>query len=86
VLSLHAGQRRRRDLDYVGAALGVEQIGAAEPVRERLAVIAITDHAIDRSRRRVGDNSRNLPTTAAQLNLFAHIASSLPAISRASRF
>ena len=60
-----------RDLDDVGAALRVEQIGAAELVGKGLAVIAIADHAIDLLRRGVLDPPDHLPAAATQLHSFA---------------
>jgi hypothetical protein len=73
VLSLHEGERCGRDLDNVGASLRIEQVAAAELMGKRLAVIAVADHAVDLPRRRVLDQSDNLPAAAAQLHLFAHV-------------
>jgi hypothetical protein len=52
--------------------MGIEQIGATEPVQKGLAVVAIADHAIDRSRRSIGDYSAHLAATAAKFCIFAH--------------
>ena len=63
LLPLHEGQRRGRDLHDIGAALGIEQVGAAELMRKCLAIIAVADHAIDRLRRSVGRPPRPPPRT-----------------------
>src|SRR6516164_3843174 len=50
-LSLHKLERRGRDLDDIRTAMGIKQIGTAELMRKRLAVVAVADHTIHCSRR-----------------------------------
>ena len=68
------GQRRRCNLDDVGAALRVEQIGAAKLVQEGLAVVAIADDAVDLLRRCVRHDADHLAAAAAYLHLFRHLS------------
>jgi hypothetical protein len=51
MLSLHEPERRRRDLDDVRTAAGIKQVGTAELMRERLAIVAVADHAVHCSSR-----------------------------------
>src|SRR5262249_29460363 len=76
VLALDEGERGRRDLDDVGAALRIEQVGAAELVGKRLAVVAIADHAVDLLRRRIGDEAYDLAAAAAYLHVLRHLSPS----------
>ena len=80
LLSLQDGERRGRDLDDVGAALRVEQVGAAELVGKGLAVVAVADHAVDLLRRRVLDAADHLPAAAAQLHRLCHVSSPSPVL------
>jgi len=72
VLPLGEAQRGGRDLNTIAAAPVIEEIGAADLMRIGLAVIATADHAIDRPRRRIGDDAPYLAATATYLNLSAH--------------
>ena len=68
-------QRRWGDLDDARAAVGIEQIGAAEVVKERSAIVTVTDHAVDRLQRGVRNPPENLPIATVQLGVFAHLGS-----------
>lgn len=59
------GERRGGDLNDVRAAVGVEEIGAAELMKERLAVVAVAEEPIHGARGRVRDTSVNLPTATS---------------------
>ena len=50
-LSLHKLERRGRDLDDIRTATGIKQVGTAELMRKRLAIVAVADHTIHCSRR-----------------------------------
>src|SRR5262249_53652820 len=65
-------ERRWGDLHDVGPAAQVEQIGAAEVVQIRLAVVAITDEAVGRVRRGVLHVATSLSATAMKLDVSAH--------------
>jgi hypothetical protein len=56
----------------ISAAMGIEQIGAAEVVKKRLAIVAVTDHAVDRRRRDFRNAPEHLPTAALELGVSAH--------------
>ena len=75
VLSPDEGKRGRRNLDDVAAPLRIEQVGAAELVGEGLAVVAITDYAIDLLRRGIGHEADDLPAAAAYLHVPCHVPS-----------
>src|SRR3569832_1720318 len=77
ILPFHEGKRGRSDLDDVRAAVGVEQVGAAEPVDECLAISAIADHANDLPRRGVRYDAAHFSTTATKLRPRAHLVPSL---------
>jgi hypothetical protein len=59
-------------LNDVRPAVSVEELGAAEVMKERLAVVAITDRAVDRLARGISQKPVNLPTTTLQLYVLAH--------------
>jgi hypothetical protein len=65
VLSLHKLERSGRDLDDVGTAAGIKQVGTAKLMRIRLAIVAVANNAIHCSRRWVRDRSADLPAAAA---------------------
>jgi hypothetical protein len=71
-LALRERQCHRRHLDDVAAAMGIEQIGTAEVMGECLAVVAITNRAIDRARRHVGDHAADLSTAALKCRAIGH--------------
>jgi hypothetical protein len=50
-LPLHKLERRGRDLNDVRTAMGIKQVGTAELMRKRLAIVAVADHTIHCSRR-----------------------------------
>ena len=75
MLSLHECERGGRNLDDVGAALRVEQIGTAELMRKRLAILTETDHAVGGNRRSVCNNPPYLTATETQFGRCAHLVS-----------
>jgi hypothetical protein len=50
-LPLHKLERSGRNLDDVRTAMGIKQVGTAELMRKRLAIVAVADHTIHCSRR-----------------------------------
>ena len=73
VLPPGEGERGRRNLDDIGAALCIEQIGAPELVQKGLAVVAVADHAVDVLRRRIRHHALDLAAATAQLRLCCHM-------------
>ena len=72
VLSLQESEGGRRKLDDVGAAVRIEQIGAAELVGKGLAIVAIADDVIRRPWRGVRDLRPDFTAAATQFHLIAH--------------
>ena len=64
-----------RDLDNVGAAMGIEEVGAAKVVKEGLAIVAVTHDAVHCVRRDVCDHTANLSTTTLQRRVLGHSCS-----------
>ena len=65
-------ERRRRDLHDVASAVRVEEIGTPEVVKERLAVVAVANDTVYRSRSGILHSPSNLPATTAQFGVLAH--------------
>jgi hypothetical protein len=80
MLPLRETERGGRDLDDVGAALVIEEVGATELMCKGLAVVAVADDAVDGPRRRIGDDPPHFPAATPHLDWSAHASSpsSLP--------
>src|SRR5262249_31054639 len=72
LLSSTESERRGGDLNDVGPAVGVEQIGAPQVMQKGLAVVTIAEDAVHRPRSGVGHASLDLSAATAQLGLLAH--------------
>ena len=64
-LSLHKLERGGRDLHNIRTTLGIKQVGTTELMRERLAIIAVADHAIRCPRRWVRDRPPDFSAATA---------------------
>jgi hypothetical protein len=64
MLSLHKLKRRGRNLDDVGTATGIKQVGTPELMRKCLAIVAVADHAIHSPGRRIRDRPADFSATA----------------------
>jgi peroxiredoxin (alkyl hydroperoxide reductase subunit C) len=65
-------QGRGRDLDDLGSAVLVEEIGAAEVMKERLAVVAVADDAVHLVGHGVAQAPPNLSATTRELEIVRH--------------
>ena len=72
LLCLGERERRGRDLDDVQAAELVEQLGAAQVVQKRLAVVAVADDAVHRVWLRIAQPSVYLSATTLELDVSRH--------------